>query len=142
MLNDWNLPKMSALGTKCAGHEGAGVIVKVGSAVKKLKPGMRAGLKVHGASNARGIWADNKHADSGDSLSKTRAARASSVDPTRNATARVPYSPVLCATAHISNTLSRLNATLPLFQMACPTTLQDPSCAQRLPSIHPSMSLD
>jgi D-arabinose 1-dehydrogenase-like Zn-dependent alcohol dehydrogenase len=46
MLNDWALPKMSDLGTQCAGHEGAGVIVKVGSNVKTLKPGMRAGLKV------------------------------------------------------------------------------------------------
>jgi propanol-preferring alcohol dehydrogenase len=46
MMNDWALPKMSALGTQCAGHEGAGVIVKVGDAVKTLKPGMRAGLKV------------------------------------------------------------------------------------------------
>jgi D-arabinose 1-dehydrogenase-like Zn-dependent alcohol dehydrogenase len=46
MLNDWALPKMSDLGTKCAGHEGAGVIVKVGDQVKTLKPGMRAGFKV------------------------------------------------------------------------------------------------
>ena len=46
MLNDWALPKMSDLGTRCAGHEGAGVIVKVGSQVKTLKTGMRAGLKV------------------------------------------------------------------------------------------------
>jgi propanol-preferring alcohol dehydrogenase len=45
MLNDWNLPKMSAFGTQCAGHEGAGVIVKVGERVKGLKVGMRAGFK-------------------------------------------------------------------------------------------------
>ncbi|EXJ83014.1 hypothetical protein A1O3_06831 [Capronia epimyces CBS 606.96] len=45
MLADWNLPKMSELGTKCAGHEGAGVIVKVGEAVKTLKVGQRAGFK-------------------------------------------------------------------------------------------------
>ncbi|KAJ4294149.1 hypothetical protein N0V90_007839 [Kalmusia sp. IMI 367209] len=45
MQNDWALPKMSDLGTQCAGHEGAGVIVKVGSNVKTLKPGMRAGFK-------------------------------------------------------------------------------------------------
>ncbi|CAI6337277.1 unnamed protein product [Periconia digitata] len=45
MLNDWAVPKMSQMGTKCAGHEGAGVIVKVGDAVKTLKVGMRAGLK-------------------------------------------------------------------------------------------------
>lgn len=37
--------KMSDYGTRCAGHEGAGVIVKVGEQVKKLKPGMRAGFK-------------------------------------------------------------------------------------------------
>lgn len=46
MLNDWALPKMSVFGTQCAGHEGAGVIVKVGDQVKNLKPGMRAGYKV------------------------------------------------------------------------------------------------
>ena len=45
MLNDWNLPKMSDLGTKCAGHEGAGVIVKVGDRVKSYKVGQRAGYK-------------------------------------------------------------------------------------------------
>lgn len=46
MANDWNTPKMSAFGTKCSGHEGAGVIVKVGDQVKTLRPGMRAGFKV------------------------------------------------------------------------------------------------
>lgn len=45
MLNDWNMPKMSDLGTKCAGHEGAGVIVKVGERVKSYKVGQRAGFK-------------------------------------------------------------------------------------------------
>lgn len=45
MMNDWALPKMSELGTQCAGHEGAGVIVKVGERVKNLKVGMRAGHK-------------------------------------------------------------------------------------------------
>lgn len=45
MANDWALPKMSVFGVKCAGHEGAGVIVKVGDQVTTLKPGMRAGLK-------------------------------------------------------------------------------------------------
>lgn len=45
MLNDWALPKMSELGTKCAGHEGSGVIVKVGEQVKTLKVGQRAGFK-------------------------------------------------------------------------------------------------
>jgi len=45
MLNDWAMPKMSELGTKCAGHEGAGVIVKVGERVKSYKVGQRAGFK-------------------------------------------------------------------------------------------------
>jgi len=45
MMNDWALPKMSELGTTCAGHEGAGVIVKVGDRVKNLKVGQRAGHK-------------------------------------------------------------------------------------------------
>ncbi|KAL6252662.1 hypothetical protein RBB50_000381 [Rhinocladiella similis] len=45
MLHDWNVPKMSELGVKCAGHEGAGVIVKVGQNVKGLAVGQRAGFK-------------------------------------------------------------------------------------------------
>lgn len=45
MLNDWALPPMSTFGTKCAGHEGAGVIVQVGDRVKTLKVGQRAGFK-------------------------------------------------------------------------------------------------
>ena len=45
MMNDWAMPKMSELGTTCAGHEGAGVIVKIGDAVKKFKVGQRAGYK-------------------------------------------------------------------------------------------------
>jgi D-arabinose 1-dehydrogenase-like Zn-dependent alcohol dehydrogenase len=45
MMNDWDVPKMSEFGTKCSGHEGSGVIVKVGDQVKNLKPGMRAGYK-------------------------------------------------------------------------------------------------
>ncbi|EUC40522.1 hypothetical protein COCMIDRAFT_41157 [Bipolaris oryzae ATCC 44560] len=45
MRNDWASPKMSEFGTICAGHEGAGIIVKVGHAVTTLKPGMRAGYK-------------------------------------------------------------------------------------------------
>jgi len=45
MANDWNAPPMSTFGTVCAGHEGSGVIVKVGDAVKELKVGMRAGFK-------------------------------------------------------------------------------------------------
>ncbi|KAK3632843.1 hypothetical protein LTR22_020394 [Elasticomyces elasticus] len=33
MMNDWAVPPMSHFGTTCAGHEGAGVVVKVGSKV-------------------------------------------------------------------------------------------------------------
>lgn len=45
MLADWAVGKMSDFGTRCAGHEGAGVIVKVGEKVKSLKVGQRAGFK-------------------------------------------------------------------------------------------------
>ncbi|KAH0848225.1 Alcohol dehydrogenase 1 [Fonsecaea pedrosoi] len=45
MLNDWGTAKMSDLGVKCAGHEGAGVIVKVGENVTAYKVGQRAGYK-------------------------------------------------------------------------------------------------
>lgn len=45
MMHDWAAPAMSTLGVVCAGHEGAGVIVKVGDRVKHLKVGQRAGLK-------------------------------------------------------------------------------------------------
>ncbi|KAK0108606.1 hypothetical protein ONS95_003402 [Cadophora gregata] len=45
MLHDWNVPAMSTFGVKCAGHEGAGVVVKVGSNVRNWKVGDRAGIK-------------------------------------------------------------------------------------------------
>jgi len=45
MINDWGGAKMSEKGVKCAGHEGAGVIVKVGERVKNFQVGQRAGLK-------------------------------------------------------------------------------------------------
>ena len=45
MMNDWGLGPMSQHGTICAGHEGAGIIVKVGDQVKNLKAGQRAGFK-------------------------------------------------------------------------------------------------
>jgi propanol-preferring alcohol dehydrogenase len=45
VLNDWGSPAMSTFGTKCAGHEGAGVIVQIGDRVKDLKVGQRAGFK-------------------------------------------------------------------------------------------------
>ena len=31
MINDWDAPPMSSFGVQCTGHEGAGVVVKVGS---------------------------------------------------------------------------------------------------------------
>ncbi|KJX97329.1 hypothetical protein TI39_contig507g00002 [Zymoseptoria brevis] len=45
MMNDWAVPPMSTFGTKCAGHEGAGVVVKVGNNVQGWKVGDRAGIK-------------------------------------------------------------------------------------------------
>ena len=45
MMNDWALPPMSYFGVKCAGHEGAGVVVKVGKDVQGWKVGDRAGIK-------------------------------------------------------------------------------------------------
>lgn len=45
MLGDLPFPKMSEYGVRSSGHEGAGVIVAVGSAVRSLKVGQRAGLK-------------------------------------------------------------------------------------------------
>ncbi|KAK3048885.1 hypothetical protein LTR09_009780 [Extremus antarcticus] len=45
MLNDWGIPKMSEFGTRCAGHEGAGVVVQVGKHVRGWKVGDRAGVK-------------------------------------------------------------------------------------------------
>jgi propanol-preferring alcohol dehydrogenase len=45
MSNDWGIAPMSYFGTQCAGHEGAGVIVKVGERVKRLVVGQRAGIK-------------------------------------------------------------------------------------------------
>ena len=45
MLNDLPIPKMSAFGVRSPGHEGAGVIVKLGSNVTNWKVGDRAGIK-------------------------------------------------------------------------------------------------
>ncbi|KIW89101.1 uncharacterized protein Z519_10586 [Cladophialophora bantiana CBS 173.52] len=45
MLNDLGVPSMSHFQTRSPGHEGAGVIVKVGSQVTSLKVGQRAGMK-------------------------------------------------------------------------------------------------
>lgn len=46
MLNDWAVPPMSHFGTRCAGHEGAGVVVKVGARCgSEWKVGDRVGIK-------------------------------------------------------------------------------------------------
>jgi propanol-preferring alcohol dehydrogenase len=46
MMNDWALPPMSFFGVRCAGHEGAGVVVKKGAKVgDEWKVGDRVGVK-------------------------------------------------------------------------------------------------
>lgn len=45
MLADWAVPAMSHFGTRCPGHEGAGVVVAMGKNVKDWKVGDRAGIK-------------------------------------------------------------------------------------------------
>lgn len=46
MMNDWVQPKMSEFGVRCTGHEGAGVVVKLGKKVSSAwKVGDRVGIK-------------------------------------------------------------------------------------------------
>ncbi|MCJ1300681.1 hypothetical protein MMC08_003478 [Hypocenomyce scalaris] len=45
MLEDLPMPRMSQFGVRSPGHEGAGVVVKVGSNVKTWKVGDRGGVK-------------------------------------------------------------------------------------------------
>jgi alcohol dehydrogenase, propanol-preferring len=45
MLEDLPMPTMRQFGVKSPGHEGAGVVVKLGSNVKNWKVGDRAGVK-------------------------------------------------------------------------------------------------
>lgn len=45
MSNDVEIPLMSVFGVRCPGHEGAGVVVKLGENVKDWKLGDRAGIK-------------------------------------------------------------------------------------------------
>ncbi|KAH8802556.1 putative alcohol dehydrogenase [Xylogone sp. PMI_703] len=45
MINDIGLGKMSDFGVRSAGHEGVGVVVKIGSNVKNFKVGDRGGIK-------------------------------------------------------------------------------------------------
>jgi propanol-preferring alcohol dehydrogenase len=45
MIGDLGTPPMSQFGVRSPGHEGAGVIVKVGANVNNWKVGDRAGMK-------------------------------------------------------------------------------------------------
>lgn len=45
MSNDVEIPPMSAFNVRCAGHEGAGVVVKLGEGVTGWAVGDRAGMK-------------------------------------------------------------------------------------------------
>ncbi|RDW72805.1 alcohol dehydrogenase-2 [Coleophoma cylindrospora] len=45
MSNDVEIPPMSTFGVRCPGHEGAGVVVKLGDGVVGWKVGDRAGMK-------------------------------------------------------------------------------------------------
>ena len=45
MLNDLPFPTMSSFGVRSPGHEGAGIVVKLGSNVSNWKVGERAGIK-------------------------------------------------------------------------------------------------
>lgn len=45
MAGDIGMPFMSHFGSRSPGHEGAGVVVKLGSNVKNWKVGERAGVK-------------------------------------------------------------------------------------------------
>lgn len=45
MIGDLGTPAMSTFGVRSPGHEGAGVVVKLGSNVKNWKVGDRAGMK-------------------------------------------------------------------------------------------------
>lgn len=44
-MHDWAMPKMSQFEVRSSGHEGAGVVVKLGPNVKNWKIGDRAGVK-------------------------------------------------------------------------------------------------
>ncbi|OQU99901.1 hypothetical protein CLAIMM_05473 [Cladophialophora immunda] len=44
-MHDWSMPKMSDFGVRSPGHEGAGVVVKVGENAKGWKVGDRGGVK-------------------------------------------------------------------------------------------------
>ncbi|KAJ5549186.1 hypothetical protein N7513_006420 [Penicillium frequentans] len=45
MKGDIGMPPMSKFGVRSPGHEGAGIVVKIGANVKNLRPGDRAGIK-------------------------------------------------------------------------------------------------
>jgi alcohol dehydrogenase, propanol-preferring len=62
MLEDLPMPKMSSFNVRSPGHEGAGVVVKIGSDVKTWKVGDRAGVKPmwDTCMNCEWCW-DGKH---------------------------------------------------------------------------------
>lgn len=45
MQGDLGVPPMSTFGVRSPGHEGAGVVVKIGANVTRFKVGDRAGIK-------------------------------------------------------------------------------------------------
>jgi alcohol dehydrogenase, propanol-preferring len=63
MLGDLNLPPMSQFNVRSPGHEGAGVVVKVGSNVKNFKVGDRAGIKplIDVCQSCPECWAGNEN---------------------------------------------------------------------------------
>jgi propanol-preferring alcohol dehydrogenase len=62
MMEDLPMPKMSAFNVRSPGHEGAGVVVKIGSDVKTWKVGDRGGVKPmwDTCMNCEWCW-DGKH---------------------------------------------------------------------------------
>ncbi|KZZ94060.1 Alcohol dehydrogenase superfamily, zinc-type [Ascosphaera apis ARSEF 7405] len=62
MLNDIGLGSMTSFGVRSPGHEGAGVVVKVGSNVKHIKVGDRGGIKPiwDVCGNCKVCWTDQE----------------------------------------------------------------------------------
>jgi propanol-preferring alcohol dehydrogenase len=62
MMEDLPMPKMSSFNVRSPGHEGAGVVVKIGSDVKTWKVGDRGGVKPmwDTCMNCEWCW-DGKH---------------------------------------------------------------------------------
>ncbi|KAF9886564.1 hypothetical protein FE257_011336 [Aspergillus nanangensis] len=62
MQNDLGTPKMSSFGVRSPGHEGAGIVVKVGANVTNFKLGDRAGVKplMDTCGNCDLCWGDSE----------------------------------------------------------------------------------